>query len=124
CFTAILARGARLTIILDTCHSGSGARGLDGGLRFRGGSPDLRDVADPFVAPSPERRGALILSAAQDFDLAFETLDEQGKIRGAFTWALARAMRDAEAGEPASETFLRAEARLHAERPAQAPLIA
>jgi hypothetical protein len=123
-FNAILDRGARLTIVLDTCHSGSGARGLDGGLRFRGVSPDLRDVADPFVAPSPERRGALILSAAQDFDLAFETLDEQGKIRGAFTWALARAMRDAEAGEPASETFLRAEARLHAERPAQEPLIA
>jgi len=123
-FNAILDRGGRLTIVLDTCHSGSGARGLDGGLHVRGVSPDLRDVADPFDAPSPEGRGALILSAAQDFDLAFETLDESGKIRGAFTWALARAMRDADAGEPASETFLRAEARLHAERPAQEPLIA
>jgi len=123
-FNAILDRGARLTVVLDTCHSGSGARGLDGGLRHRGVSPDLRDVADPFDAPSPERRGALVLSATQDFDLAFETLDERGNIRGAFTWALARAMRDADAGEPASETFLRAEARLHAERPAQEPLIA
>src|SRR5436309_10620517 len=115
-FNAILDRGARLTIVLDTCHSGSGARGLDGGLHYRGVSPDLRDVADPFDAPAPERRGALVLSAAQDFDLAFETLDDSGKIRGAFTWALARAMRDADAGEPASETFLRAAARLHAER--------
>jgi hypothetical protein len=123
-FNAILDRGARLTIVLDTCHSGSGARGLDGGLHHRGVSPDLRDVADPFDAPPPERRGALVLSAAQDFDLAFETLDDSGKIRGAFTWALARAMRDADAGEPASETFLRAAARLHAERPAQEPLIA
>ena len=43
------------------------------------------------------------MSAAQDFDLAFETLDDQKKIRGAFTWALARAMRDADPGEPASE---------------------
>jgi Caspase domain len=123
-FNEILDRGARLTIVLDTCHSGSGARGLYGGLHYRGVRPDLRDVADPFDAPSPESRGALILSATQDFDLAFEMLDENGTIRGAFTWALARAMRDADAGEPASETFLRAQARLHAERPAQQPVLA
>jgi len=123
-FNDILDRGAHLTIVLDTCHSGSGARGLDGGLRYRGVAPDSRDARDPSTGPLPEDRGALILSAAQDFDQAFETLDERGNIRGAFTWALARAMRDSEAGEPASETFLRARASLHAERPAQDPVIA
>lgn len=123
-FNGILDRGARLTIVLDTCHSGSGARGLDGGLRYRAIKPDLRDVADPSIGLRPEQRGALILSAAQDFDLAFEMLAERGTIRGAFTWALARALRDAEGGEPASDTFLRARARLHAERPAQDPVIA
>jgi uncharacterized caspase-like protein len=123
-FNGILDRGARLTIVLDTCHSGSGARGLDSGLRARAVKSDLRDVADPSEGQRPERRGALILSAAQDFDLAFETLDEHGKIRGAFTWALARALRDAHAGEPATETFLRARARLQAERPSQDPVLA
>jgi hypothetical protein len=123
-FNGILDRGAQLTIVLDTCHSGSGARGLDGGLRHRGVEPELRDVADPSTGPLPEDRGALILSAAQDFDLAFETLDEHKKIRGAFTWALVRAMRDAAAGEPAGDTFLRARALLHGERPAQDPVLA
>jgi len=123
-FGRILARGARLTIVLDACHSGSAARGLDGGTRHRGIEPDARDVRDPSTGTPPEERGALILSAAEDFDLAFETLDERGQIRGAFTWALARAMRDAGTGEPASDTFLRARAWLHAERPAQQPVLA
>jgi caspase domain-containing protein len=123
-FNRIIDRGARLTIVFDACHSGSGARGLFGGLRYRGVRPDLRDVADPAYGPSPESRGALVLAAAQDFDFAFETMDEGRNIRGAFTWALARAMRDARPGEPASETFLRAQALLHAERPAQEPVIA
>jgi len=128
-FNGILTRGAQLTVVLDACHSGSGARGLDGGLRYRAVEPDLCDVADGdaadrATAQRPERRGALILSAAQDFDLAFEIRDEQRRIRGAFTWALARALRDADPGEPASDTFLRAQARLHAEWPAQDPVLA
>lgn len=124
-FNHILDRGAQLTIILDTCHSGSGGRGpgLPGGFHYRGVEPDLRDVADPSEGPDPEKRGALILAAAHDFDLAFETQDEQKNIRGAFSWALARAMRDSQPLEPARETFLRAQAFLHAERPAQNPVL-
>ncbi|MEO8380914.1 MAG: caspase family protein [Acidobacteriota bacterium] len=123
-FNRILDRGARLTIVLDTCHSGSGARGPDDHLRIRAVQPDLRNVADRTTGRSPESRGALVLSAAQDFSEAFETLDERGKIRGAFSWALARALRDAEAGESAADTFLRVRARLQVERPAQDPVIA
>src|SRR5207253_753971 len=123
-FEQILDHGAHLTVILDTCHSGSGARGLPGDLHHRGVRADLHDVADPFDGPPPERRGALVLSATQDFDLAFEVLDDRGNIRGAFTWALGQAMRDAREDEPASETFLRAQAILHVERPAQQPVLA
>ncbi len=123
-FGRILDRGGRLTIVLDACHSGSGVRGLAGGIGHRGIEPDPRDVRDPSAGARPEERGALILSAAEDFDLAFEMLDDRGQIRGAFTWALVRAMRDADAGEPASDTFLRARAWLHTERPAQQPVIA
>ncbi len=93
-FNSILDRGALLTVVLDSCHSASGARGFDGGARFRSVKADDRDVADRSVGPLPEHRGALIFSAAQDFDLAYETMDN-GSIHGAFSWALARAIRDA-----------------------------
>lgn len=123
-FNRMLDRGARLTVILDNCHSGSGARGLAPGARPRGVSADPRDVADATRSPRPEDRGALVLSATQDFDRAWETRDEEGRMHGAFSWAWIRAMRDSAAGEPAMETFLRAQARLRAETPYQEPVLA
>ncbi|HEY0159891.1 MAG TPA: caspase family protein [Thermoanaerobaculia bacterium] len=123
-FNRILDRGARLTVILDNCHSGSGARGLATGAQPRGVAADLRDVADATGEPRPEDRGALVLAAAQDFDRAWETRDEEGQMHGAFSWAWIRAMRDAAPDEPAAETFLRAQARLRAETPFQEPVLA
>jgi hypothetical protein len=124
-FNRVLDRGARLTVMLDNCHSGSGARGLWTGARPRGVRADPRDVADGAdPGPRPEDRGALILSAAQDFDTAWETRDERGVFHGAFSWAWMRAARDSSPGESAHETFLRAQARLRAETPYQEPVIA
>jgi len=124
-FNAILDRGAHLTVMIDACHSGSGARGLLTLARPRGIRPDLRDVADGGDAgPRPENRGALVISSAHDDEIAVETRDDRGTMHGAFTWAWMRAMRDAMPGEPAIETFTRAQARLRAERPYQHPLIA
>jgi hypothetical protein len=123
-FNRILDRGARLTVILDNCHSSSGARGLGTGARPRGVKPDLRDVADGVIVPRPESRGALVLAAAQDVDAAWETRDADGKFHGAFSWAWIRSLRDASSGEPAMETFLRAQARMRAETPYQQPTIA
>ena len=121
-FNRILDRGARLTVILDNCHSGSGARGV---VRPRGLRPDLRDVADRTGAgPRPEDRGALVLTASRDFDLAWDMRDAQGTFHGVFTWALLHAMRNAARGEPAEETFLRAHARVKRERPFQEPVLA
>ncbi|HEX2120534.1 MAG TPA: caspase family protein [Thermoanaerobaculia bacterium] len=123
-FSAMLDKGARLTVILDNCHSGSGARGLPTGARPRSVEPDPRDVADGGTpAPRPEDRGALVLSAAQDFDQAWETRDEAGRFHGAFSWALIRAMRDSSPGESAGEVFLRARARMRAETPFQEPVL-
>lgn len=123
-FNRILDRGARLTVILDNCHSGSGARGLATGARPRGIKADSRDIADRSIAgPRPDERGALVLSATQDSDAAWETRDDDGKMHGAFSWAWIRAMRDSVAGESASETFARAAARLRAERPYQEPVL-
>jgi hypothetical protein len=122
-FNEILDRGGRLTVMIDACHSGSGARGLPaGGTRSRGIAADLRDVADggPF-GPRPENRGALVLAASQDFDNAGETPNLQ---HGAFTWAWMRSLHAAAPGEPAIETFLRAQAWLRGERPFQDPVVA
>lgn len=124
-FNRILDRGARLSVLFDNCHSASGARGLVTAMHPRGVRPDLRDVKDRSDGgPRPESRGALVISATQDFEPAWEIRDEDGKFHGAFSWAWIRAMRDAVPGEPADETFLRTEARLHASTPYQAPVIA
>jgi hypothetical protein len=124
-FNRVLDRGARLSVILDNCHSGSGARGLDTGARPRGIQPDLRDVADRAnYGPRPEDRGALVLAATQDDDAAWEMIDEHKRMHGAFSWAWIRAMRDSFDGESASETFTRAAARMRAERPYQQPVLA
>jgi len=123
-FNRILDRGAHLTVMLDNCHSSSGARGLGTGARPRGVKADLRDVADGVTVPRPEARGALVLAATQDSDRAWETRDAEGKFHGVFSWAWMRAMRDSASGEPAIETFLRAQARMRAETPYQDPTIA
>ena len=123
-FNRILDRGARLTVILDNCHSSSGARGLGTGAKPRGIKRDDRDVADGVTVPRPESRGALVLAATQDVDAAWETRDADGKFHGAFSWAWMRSMRDSASGEPAMETFLRAQARMRAETPFQQPTIA
>lgn len=121
-FNRMLDCGAKLTVVLDACHSGSGARS---GARPRAVRPDLRDIADATdYGPKPDTRGALVLSAAQDFDEAYETVDERKTNRGVFSWALLTALRDAEPGEPAEETFLRARARVYVERPFQQPVLA
>lgn len=124
-FNRILDAGARLTVILDNCYSGSGARGLAIGAQARGVNPDLRDVADGArYGPRPENRGALVLSAAQDTEEAREIRDAEGKFHGVFSWAWIRALRDATSGEPAVETFYRAQARMRMEAPFQSPVIA
>lgn len=124
-FNAMLDKGARLTVILDNCYSGSGARGLPTGARSRSIKADPRDVADRLrPGPRPEDRGALVLSATQDFDRADETRDEQRRFHGVFSLALLRAMRDASPGESASETFLRARARMRGDTPFQEPVMA
>jgi hypothetical protein len=124
-FNRMLDRGARLTIMLDSCYSGSGARGLPTGATARAVKPDLRDRRDAGkYGPRPDSRGALVLAATQDFDRAWEIRDPEGQMHGIFSWAWIRALRDAADGEAASETFLRADARMRHETPFQEPVLA
>lgn len=116
-FNQILDRGAFLTLLLDDCHSGGGFRA--GRRRGIAKAPPIVDARN--YGPRPDERGALILTATQDADDASELRGEDGLMHGAFSWAWIRAMRDAAANEPASATFLRAQARLRYEKPFQAP---
>jgi len=122
-FNILLDRGVKLTVVLDSCHSGSGVRGLPGDAVVRAVTPDLRDVRDPSRPPAPESRGALVLAATQDFARAYELSDEKGNYHGVFSWALLRAMHDAVTGESAADTFLRAQALMRAESPFQDPVM-
>ncbi len=84
-FNQLLDKGVTLTLIFDSCHSGSITRG--GGL-VRLAGIDPRDSRDDSRPTPPEERGALIFSAAQDDQTAAEALDPNGKDHGAFTSAL------------------------------------
>ncbi|HEY0158224.1 MAG TPA: caspase family protein [Thermoanaerobaculia bacterium] len=120
-FNRILNAGARLTLVLDHCHSGSSFRGLPNGARPRGIGRARAVVDAKRYGPRPDERGALVFAATQDLDPAWEARGDDGRMHGAFTWAWIRALRDAAPGEPAQETFLRAQARLRSETPYQAP---
>src|SRR5262249_37374901 len=81
-FNDILDKGAALTVFFDSGHSGSIARGLALAEKARFLPPDPRDIATvvgaetPDSRSAPEERGALVFSAAQDFELANEDTEE------------------------------------------------
>ena len=119
---AILDKTPRLTVILDSCHSGSGTRGLG---KARSIAPDPRDVATPSsTTEPPEKRGAVVLSAAQDFQLAWEAKDDEGKPHGLFSWSLARALQQAAPGESVDQLFQRVRTMMQAAGTFQEPVLA
>ncbi len=122
-FAAIARTGARLTVILDACHSGSALRGVGvGRLRRVEAAPTA--VADASVAPAPETLpGVLVLSAAQDDEPAREVRDDEGRARGAFSWALVQTLADA-GQATAAEVFQRVRARVKERGLSQEPVLA
>jgi hypothetical protein len=135
-FNRAVKRHARLTVVLDSCYSGSGVRGPNGFVP-RAVKLDPRDVKDgEDPGPPLEQGGALVLAAAQEFELAQEVSppgdlppaeevwDEDLKVpHGAFTLALLRTLRTAPEGESVAETFARTRAWLRVLRKYQEPVI-
>lgn len=121
---AALDPAVLLTIVFDSCHSGSIGRGLPRITRYRYLEPDPRDVADPAEPPAPEQRGALVLSAAQDFQLAAETQDEEKRSHGLFSWALVRTLRSMPVNQSAERMFLQVRALMQSGGSGQEPVIA
>jgi hypothetical protein len=129
-------KGVIVTLIADSCHSGSLARGAwnsSGKARtnsgVRAGVPGAglhEPVANdpPDIDPAthqpidPEMLGVLTLAAAQPNQEAREVQTEDGA-HGAFTWALAQALRYA--SEPMDRIFARTMAALGANGAVQQP---
>ncbi len=123
-FNRILDKGASLVVILDSCHSGSAARGLPDGALTRALEPSARRaVFKGNAGPPIESRGALVLSASQADEPAQEADDETGRPYGAFTLALLRALRVATAEESAAHVFERTLAWLGATGRYQRPVL-
>lgn len=121
-FYQIVSKKTLLTVLFDSCHSGSVVRGLGKPRKL---DPDPRDVADDSdPGPAPEESGALIFSAAQDQELAWEARDEQDLPHGSFSLALIRTLRSADVNEPAEQLFLSVKAKMQSEGRSQEPVLA
>ncbi len=108
-FNAILDKNATLTAMLDSCHSQSVSRGLPRARQSKSAEPASGDTKLPDVKLAPSDRGALVLSAAREFEPAEE--DRSTKpYRGAFTKALQAAI--SQEGQDALSRCLIARARL------------
>jgi hypothetical protein len=122
-FNAALDKGVKLTVILDSCHSGAFTRGIPLGpkVRERMLPYDPRDineapdgtsglVGSKQPKPAPAERidnPALIFSAAQQDQTAKESPTTAGvpETHGAFTAALIKALEVLPADSPASVVY-------------------
>ncbi len=106
-FYQLSQKGVMLTVIFDSCHSGSVGRGL---AEYEPKSRHLAPITgaqvnDPSVVHNLLENNVLIISAAQDDETAKEQEDEQGNPHGAFTFALIQALKTLPANAPAIKIF-------------------
>jgi hypothetical protein len=129
-FNAALDKGIKLTVLLDSCHSGSFTRGVEMGPQYTERSlgydpvdvneaPELLPSGEPKPAPSQRKTNpALIFSAAQQDQTAKERVfgDTPGaSSHGAFTVALIKALQSLPANAPASVVYRQVRATIEGE---------
>lgn len=124
-FHRILDKKAILTAIFDSCHSGGMTRGIPSFAQSRDAESNdsiTKEVFSPR-AESLQQRGAVILSAAQSHEKAwekeFEILEDQQVktfYRGAFTWALEQKLKAAP-NFPISVIFSQVDSMLTDQKP-------
>ncbi len=138
-YRAVLAKGASLTVVLDSCHSGGMARGVWNGAgksRYLAPSPQTvndpdRDAVTGKQPPDAAALGMLFLAAAAEDQPSLETQVEQPAAdgpalvaHGAFTAALARVLQSPMANQSVNGICSRVHAILAGEGKAQTPLCA
>lgn len=120
-YDRLVKTGAVVTIVMDSCNSGSGVRGP--GSKVRRLDPIHEDAKDPNVPNPPPEAKALVLSAAQDDQPAAETT-AGGHPHGRFTWALLDTLSHYSVDTPADTIFQRVKARMQEDGSAQEPVLA
>lgn len=125
-FLEALKKGVTLTTIVDSCHSGSIGRGYPSEERSRVLRFIETDVAAaPGFNDPPEKTGALLFSASQDFEEAKERRYE-GAWRGNFSWALISVLNQPSVSvdEPADQIFQRVTSFMKGEGVSHQPVLA
>ena len=125
-FGPLLQKGVTLTLIFDSCHSGAITRGPEPRYNQRWAALDPRDAADSVTPPALEDGGALVLSAAQDYETAAEIPRDNGDTlpHGLFTSALLSVLRSAAPGEPATRIYQQVKAMMQSSGQKQEPVLA
>jgi caspase domain-containing protein len=125
-FGPLVQKGVTLTLIFDSCHSGAITRGPQPRYHERWAALDPRDAADSLTPPALEEHGALVLSAAQDYETAAEIPRDNGDTlpHGLFTGALLSVLRSAAPGEPATRIYQQVKAMMQSSGQKQEPVLA
>lgn len=129
-FQHLVRNGVHLTVIFDSCNSGSGTRS-DLNIhapKTRALAPllsvDVMDATEDEDNTVLVEKGALFMSASQDYQLAREYTDSEGKKHGAFTFCLLKAMNASSPNESAINIFKKAKSiMLYNDVPKQNPSI-
>ena len=127
-----VAKHVTLTVIQDSCFSGSGARGLYTDVIQRYAPPDdNRYVEDGFTDDQgkpmeyPENLGVLVLSASQDYQPAAElSRTDLNGAHGVFTWALLKVLWSVSENERVDTIFERTRALMQTKVASQEPVMA
>lgn len=119
-YNEAIDKGVKLIVLVDSCHSGSSARGISAGRTRRVEALMTVDMAQPpdpaelndGERRKPEDRGALIMTASLDNELA-EERSYEGTDHGDFSKALLDVLRDSNAGRiSAWQLFMNVGARV------------
>ncbi len=126
-FNKLVEKGVTLTVVYDSCHSGSVGRGAmtNKPAKERKIENDMEDAKDATrIDVAPEDKGALIFSAAQDVECASEQRDEFDIPHGAFTIAFCKALQTLPATASATEIFTSVRAIMKYNGKTQEPVLA
>jgi caspase domain-containing protein len=127
-YNEAIDKHVKLAVIVDSCHSGSTARGISAGRVKKMDALLTVDMAVPPDPPnryseSPEGRGALVIAAALDNELA-EERPYEGINHSDFSKALVDVLEVSDANKiTVEQLFLNVSARLRHEGLAQHPTL-